>query len=191
MILTRFVLTCLGQCRCWPTCRRRLGPRRVGAQKVGPEGWEAQNFALFSLSRHNFHSLFPLLGSFRGNLVVFGSAGALKCARREFTRQPENSKRADFRARSSKTPPKSNEKTPRERQITKMGASEGKTRAEFCAVRTGRVRGRGVRGTGVGRTPISWTHTTQHISSHHTTPLTQHNITQHEQYTKQIWLQQL
>ena len=56
-------------------------PRRVGA-----EGWRAQNFALFSLSLHNFHSFFFSWGSFRPILVVFEAPGTLKCARLEFSR---------------------------------------------------------------------------------------------------------
>ena len=57
------------------------GPKRGGAPKgwgpegVGPRrGGVAQNFALFfSLSRHNFHSFFPLLGVIKWN---FGGVGA-------------------------------------------------------------------------------------------------------------------
>ena len=35
-----------------------------------PEGVRGKNFVLFSLSRHNFHSLFLSWGSFRGIFVV-------------------------------------------------------------------------------------------------------------------------
>ena len=65
---------------------RRVEPRRVDPRRVDPrrepEGWGAQNFALFfPSSRHNFLSSFSLWGSFRGILVVFEAPGALKCAR--------------------------------------------------------------------------------------------------------------
>ena len=41
-------------------------PRKSVGRRVGPEGWGAQNFALFfSLSRHCLHSFLPLLGSSR------------------------------------------------------------------------------------------------------------------------------
>ena len=73
----------------------KVGPRSVEASKGGGpegwgrkpgkseglEGWGAQHFALFSFSRHNFLSFFPLLGSSRGILVVFVAPGPLKCAR--------------------------------------------------------------------------------------------------------------
>ena len=42
------------------------GPKG-GARRVGAEGCEAQNFGLFPLSRHNFHSSFTLLGVFSEN----------------------------------------------------------------------------------------------------------------------------
>ena len=45
---------------------------------MGPEGWEAQHFALFSLSRHYFHSFFLSWGWFRGILAVLLKAGTLK-----------------------------------------------------------------------------------------------------------------
>ena len=73
----------VGSQRVGAQTHKKWGPRRVGARTVG-----AQNFALFfSLSRHIFLFFLPLLLSpFRGILVVFDSAGALKCARLEFSR---------------------------------------------------------------------------------------------------------
>ena len=68
--LTCSGLTYLGQCRFRPTCRRRVGPRREEAPKVGAPKVEprrvggAQNFALFSLSRHNFFLSSSLGGPF-------------------------------------------------------------------------------------------------------------------------------
>ena len=47
----------------------------VYAEGEGPEGWEAQNFALFSLSCHNVLSFFLSWVSFRGILVVFEARG--------------------------------------------------------------------------------------------------------------------
>ena len=51
--------------------------------------------------------------------------------------------------RPSETPPKFNEKTPRERQKAKTVAGEGKKRAKFWAVRRGVVQCNGVRCRGV------------------------------------------
>ena len=53
------------------------GAPKGGAQKGGAPkgGGGAQNFALFFFLRHNFHSFFSLLGSFRGILVVFEAPG--------------------------------------------------------------------------------------------------------------------
>ena len=81
----------------------------------------------FSLSEVFSCLFFSLWGSSRGILVVFWSAGALKmCAfspsgwsvkprrlrgRWGFTRKPENSKRAHFRASALHTPPKFHERT--------------------------------------------------------------------------------
>ena len=49
------------------------GPRRCleggGPGGWGPEWWEVQNFALFSLSRRNFRSVFSHWGSFSWNCV--------------------------------------------------------------------------------------------------------------------------
>ena len=58
------------------TKKKRVGPRRVRGPK---------NSRFLSLSRHMFLSFFLSWGSFRGILVVFQSAGALKCAREEFS----------------------------------------------------------------------------------------------------------
>ena len=63
------------------------GASRVGSLRLGPEGWEGQNFAFFSLSRHNFLSFFLFLGSFwclkrRGpEMCTFGVLG-LSCEAR-------------------------------------------------------------------------------------------------------------
>ena len=82
------------------------------SKRVGPQGWVAQNFALCSFSRSHFRSFCLSLGSSRGFLVVFGSAGAVKCARLEFSGCRVKPRRPS----ASKTPPKFHEKTPRERE---------------------------------------------------------------------------
>ena len=47
------------------------------------------------------------------------------------TRQPENSKRAHFRAPALQTPPKFHEKTPRETQRERNGGEKGKKKREI------------------------------------------------------------
>ena len=72
-------------------------------------------------------------------LTVFPAPSAilwsLDCTRghRGFTRQPENSKRAHFRARRFETPPKFHEKTPRGKKRTNFPVGEGKQSAKFWA----------------------------------------------------------
>ena len=64
---------------------RRVRPRRVGP-RVGPRRVGSPKFRAFFQSPATF-SLFLSLsgGSSRGFLVVFGSAGAVKCARLKFS----------------------------------------------------------------------------------------------------------
>ena len=52
---------------------------------MGPEGWEAQNYALFSSPATMFFLFSLSWGSLRGILVVFLQTGALKCSRLEFS----------------------------------------------------------------------------------------------------------
>ena len=80
---------------------RRVGPRRVGPRRVGPEGWGPEGW---------------------------GPEGWAAGAR---TRQPKNSKRAHLRAPAFKTPPKFNEKTPRETQKERNGGGKGKKKREI------------------------------------------------------------
>ena len=62
------------------------GPPSPGPLPAGPLSAGPPKISLFfPLSRHNFHSFFPLLGSFRGIMVVFEAAWALTCARLEFS----------------------------------------------------------------------------------------------------------
>ena len=78
-------------------------------------------------------------GRFKGG--TFGLSGCRVKPRRlsgrwSFTRQPENSKRAHFRAPALQAPPKFHEKTSkRERRRTKMRAGEKKS-AKFWAPHT-------------------------------------------------------
>ena len=149
------------------------GLRRVGAPKGGGQkGGEAQNFALFSLSRSIFALFVSLWVSSRGFLVVSGSAGAVKCvrlefsgcrvkprrpqSRRGFTRQPRAQTRI-FEGPGLHKPTKFNDKTPRERETkrAKVGWERGKKERNFGRSGGGRSgRGRSGRG-GSGRGRVS------------------------------------
>ena len=60
--------------------QKSTGPEEWGAEGWGPEGWGAQNFALLSLSRHNFLSFFPRLGVLPWNFGgVFEALGPEMC----------------------------------------------------------------------------------------------------------------
>ena len=64
----------------------KVGRRGGGPEGWGPEGWGAQNFALFFPSpAHKIRSFLPSLGVFSWNFGGVSSAGALKCARLEFS----------------------------------------------------------------------------------------------------------
>ena len=52
-----------------------LEARRVGARRVGVEGWGGPKFRASLLSPTGFHFSFSLLGFSRGILVVFESPG--------------------------------------------------------------------------------------------------------------------
>ena len=56
----------------------------VGPERWGPEGWGPEG-CFFSVSCSHFRSFCLSLGVFSWFLVVFGSAGAVKCARLEFS----------------------------------------------------------------------------------------------------------
>ena len=61
------------------------GALKGGAPKGGAPNFGGPKISLFFLPLPTPFSFFlPSWGSFRGILVVFGSAGALKCARLEF-----------------------------------------------------------------------------------------------------------
>ena len=136
-------------------------PEGWSPERWSPEGWGAQNFALFSLSRQKIRS-FPLWGSSRGILVVFLKAGTLKCARLEFSGcrvrvpvarsggaagVPHDNQSPNVHIlglRPSKTPPKFNEKTPRETQKERILLREREKKERNF----GRSRGRAVQGKG-------------------------------------------
>ena len=128
----------------------------VGAPKGGgPERWGPKprksgghmrwgggpNFrALFSSSRLKFHSLCSLWASFRGisgSGVAAGDRVRAPAARSGGAAMvshddPENSKRAFWRAPALQTPPKFHEKTPRE--STKRKKLGGEKKTKFWAV---------------------------------------------------------
>ena len=147
--------------RCW----RGGGSRGVGVQWCGPGGGGPRRvgspeFRVFSLSRHNFLSFFPLLGVFswsgclmrRGlEMLTFGVLG-LSCEAsaapkplgfHTTTREP---KRADLRVPSFKNTTKIPREDPqRVKKRTNFAVGEGKKERNF-----GRSRGSAVLGRAVG-----------------------------------------
>ena len=127
----------------------RVRPGRVKPGRVKPGRVGDPKFRVFFPSPATiFLSFFPLLGvlslNFGGvfegrdpEMCTFGLSGCRVIlrrlwGRRGFTRQPENSKRAHFRPRRFKTPPKFHERTPkRGKKERKMVAGEGKKNAKF------------------------------------------------------------
>ena len=130
-----FMCGCWFQGLVWPpfpwTALHRDRPPLDHPSHGPPFPWTAQNFALFFFPLPPQNSFFSSLSGCL--LVEFWwclKARTLKCARLEFsgcrvkprrprsrrgfTRQPENSKRAHLSAPALQTPPKFNEKTPRE-----------------------------------------------------------------------------
>ena len=104
------------------------GPPSPDSPSAGPP-----NISLFSLSRPHFRSFCLSLGVHSRNLMVFGASGELKSARLESPNE------YIWGSRPSKTPPKFNEKTLREREREKgkerNGAGEGKTESNILGVR--------------------------------------------------------
>ena len=94
--------------------------------------------SFFSLS-HPIFAVFCLWVPSRGILVVLSKDGPprmcmFRVRPRRLRRQPENSKRAHFRAPALQTtPPKFHEKTPKERQTEKNGSGRGKKSTKFRA----------------------------------------------------------
>ena len=91
----------------WGTALPRTSLLRTALRRT------AQIFALFPLSRHNFHSSPTLLGVFSWNFGGLFENPALKRRRLLlvwWSRQPENSKCPHFRAPALQTPPKFHEK---------------------------------------------------------------------------------
>ena len=196
MILTCLGLTCLGQCRFRPTCRRRVGPKGGGLEGWGLEGW-AEGWGpagcgprFFSLFRHNFLSFFSLLGVFSWNFggVFEGQDGAQ--SRTGFHTTAREPKRGHFRAPALQTPPKFHERIPtREKKERKLWRAREKKERNFGRSGGGGFGGGGSGGGGsggggpgerpnLGHTPPTH-HTTQHTTQHNTTTTTttttQHN----------------
>ena len=70
----------------WGPNPEKIGPRRVGPRRVGPRRVGGPKFRVFIPSPTTSFALFlSHCVSSRGFLVVFGSAGAVKCARLEFS----------------------------------------------------------------------------------------------------------
>ena len=133
--------------------------------------------------------------------MVFGSAGAVKCARLEFcgclvkpggpkaagaSHDSPRAQTCTFEGhRLHKTPPKFHEKTPRERQKERNGGGRGEKRAKFWAVRRREVRGRGVR-----RRVVQTNNHTTNTNHNHNNKQQQHTTT-HTQLPgsdRQTWL---
>ena len=124
---------------------RGVEGRRVGFPKSGVpegwggggEGWEAQNFALFSLSRPQFRSFCLSLSVFSWN---FGGVGNATWPQRVWLGQKKNlapkgdSPRAQlgtFQGPGLQKPPKFHERTPRERRKKDNCGWRGKKERNF------------------------------------------------------------
>ena len=101
--LTCLGLTCFGQCRFRPTCRRRVGLRRV------PEGWRPRR-----------------VGPRRWRMLLKNRDLGLHTTARE-------PKRAHFRAPALQTPPKFNERTPTEKQKEQKWGGRGEKKREISS----------------------------------------------------------
>ena len=105
------------------------------------------------LSRHNFHSFFPLLVSSRGILVVvssrgilvvFRSAGTLKCARLEFSGCRVKPRRPQSRTFQGPDLPKHHQKSTRRQPERDKWSGRGEKKSEILG------------GPGVLRRPVRW-----------------------------------
>ena len=182
--------------------RRPRRPRRVGLRRVGGPKFRA----LFPSPAPIFALFVSLWGSSRGFLVVFESAGALKCARLEFlgcrvkprrvrsrlgfTPQPESPNVDIWGPRSPKTPPKFKKKTPRENRKNENCGGRGKKKAKFWGVRRKGVQERAVLGKGGPGEGRSWGRAVRgdggvRGSTHENLEHTQHTPhTRHTQHTQ-------
>ena len=151
-------------CVSWPPKSgpkpRKNGFRRVGWVPEGwvPEGWEPQISRFFHLPPPNSLFFASLWASSRGFLVVFGSSGAVKCARLEFSgcsRRPQpgfhttDTPRAQTCTFEGPSLHKHNQNSTRRHTVrdkkSEMVTGEGKKKSEILAVRRRGVRRRGVR----------------------------------------------
>ena len=164
MILTCSGLTCLGQCRFRPTCRRRVGLRTVGPRRVGPRRVEGPKFRAAS-GPPGLHTTARELQT-----CTFQGPSLQNTTQipREDLQENENcggrgQKTAKFWALRRRG-------GPREEGGSGRGGSGGRRS---------------------GGAPKSWTHTTDTPYTPHNTT---HNTTQQQpqhntiQYTKQVWL---
>ena len=157
----------VGGCHGWGGSSNGVG--RKGREKWSPKGRapppEISRF--FSLSRHSFHSFLPLLLLLSWNFGGVRSAGALKCARMEFSGCRVKPRRPQSRRGFTPQPESPNvhiylrvpsfnntTKIPREdpqrgKKRTNFAAGEGKNRATFWAVQGRAVPGRAVPGRAV------------------------------------------
>ena len=146
----RLVVVCVCVCAVWWVCVFVCGvlcvrcPRnRPSRDRLPLDRPKCRSF--FSLSRRTIRSFLSSLGVFSLNfggvfegrdpqMCTFGLSGC--CVkpqrlrgRRGFTRQPENSKRAHLSVPALQTPPKFNEKTPREGRKERMLRREREKKA--------------------------------------------------------------
>ena len=132
---------------------RRVGPRRVGARRVGgPKGGGPEISRFFSVSHHQFTLSLSHCVSSRGFLVMFGGPPGFHTTSLE-------PKRAHLRVPVFKTPPKFNEKTPREGRKERILRRDREKKSEILGgpgegrpregrPREGRSKGRAVQGKG-------------------------------------------
>ena len=126
-------------------------PEGWGPEGWGPEGWGAQNFALFFPlpPKNSLPPFLPSLGVFSWILVVFEALGhsnvhvwssrVVMLKPPGFHTTAREPKRAHLRVLVFKTPPKINEKTPREgRKERILRRERGKKERNFGRSREGR-----------------------------------------------------
>ena len=168
-----------------------------------PSFLTAQNFAVFSLSRHNFHYYIPLLGVFSLNFggVFEGrhpdmcTFGVLRPPGLHTTDSPR-ARTCTFDGPGASKTPKIQQKDPkREKKKCKLWRERAIQERKFGRSGGGGVRRRGPRegvreSTQILVTPTKTkTHTTQHTTHNtqhtiHNTQYTTHNTTQHNTHAQ-------
>ena len=113
-----------------------MGVRRVGARRVGGPKFRA----FFPSPATKFVLLFPLWGSSRGFLVVFGSARAVKCARLEFSGCCVKPRRPQSRLGFTQQPESPNVHSPtRDWQCSNYHKLEAQSKSQCSVYNIGRV----------------------------------------------------